>query len=349
MCDQHPAVLPVDDPRRFSIRRAAFGTLRAVAVFVVFTATKEMKPIYNHAPWMNDPYDTVISFTMFFVPLVAAFLLVQVSLCLRCEPISVARVVSILRACRVAIGAIVVELLSAWVAVIIRADASQWTPGSTGLEVGLLLVATIVATIATARLARVPRLFSRHGAHRDDAEPDWIGDAVGVARRESRWLGPLRQSAIPILDWCERTLLQEIRRRPVITAAVASAGFGVAVFGWQGYREGYVPSVTLLSMGLGFCGMFAFLIPAGSYFGLVRSTNPSSGLRRRLLDACVIASGAAIVALAFRGNLWGIIGSNGNAAGPAQFAMLEAGAILLAFMTTFLVESLVRSHSAVAR
>jgi hypothetical protein len=102
-------------------------------------------------------------------------------------------------------------------------------------------------------------------------------------------------------------------------------------------------------MGLGFCGMFAFLVSAGSYFGLVRSANPSSGLRRRALDASVIASGVAIVALAFRDNLWGLIGSNGNAAGPGQFATLEAGAILFAFTTTLVVESLVRSHAELSR
>jgi hypothetical protein len=347
MSHQPRTVLSVDDPSRPSIRRAVFGTLWAVAVFFVFTATKEMKLIYNHAPWLNDPYDTFISFTMFLVPLFAAFLLVQVSLCLRSEPLSIARVASILRACRLAIGAIIVELLSAWLAVVLGANESQWTPGLTGLEVGLLLVATVVTSIATIRLARVPH-FSRHSAHQDQAEPDWIGDAVAVAKRESRWLGSLRRRAIPNLDWCDRTLLQLVRRHPVITAAVASAGFGVAVFGWQGFREGYVPSVTLLSMGLGSCGMFAFLVPAGSYFGLVRSTNPSFGLRRRALDASVVASGAAVVALAFRGNLWWIIGSNGNTAGPAQLAMLEAGAILLAFTITLVVESLVRSHTRLA-
>ena len=343
MSDLSPTVLPVGEPSRPSIRRAVFGTLWAVAVFFVFTATKETK-IYDNAPWLNDPYDTVISFTMFLVPLVGAFLLVQVSLYLRSEPLSVARVVSILRACRVAVGAILVELLSAWVAVMLGANESRWTPGSTGLEVGLLLVATVVATIAIVCLARVPRL-SPHRAHRDEAEPDWFGDAVAVAKRESRWLGSLRRSAIPILDWCDRTLLREVRRHPVITAAVTSAGFGIAVFGWQGYREGYRPLVTLLSMGLGFCGMFAFLIPAGSYFGLVRSTNPSRGLRRRVLDASVIAGAAAIVALAFRGNLWGIIGSNGNAAGPSQLAVLEAGAVLLAFTIALIVESLAHAHT----
>ena len=348
MSDEHQAVLPVDDPIRPSIRRAVFATLWAVAVFFVFTATKGVKPIYKRAPWLNDPYDTVISFTMFFVPLVAALLLVQVSLCLRSDPLPVARVGSILRGCRVAIGAIIVELLSAWLAVVLSANQSQWTPGPTGLQVGLLLVATVVASIATVRLVRVPHL-SRHGARQDEAEPDWIGDAVAVAKLESRWLGSRRRRAIPILDWCERSLVREVRRHPVVTAAVASAGFGVGVFGWQAYREGYVASVTLLSMGLGFCGMYAFLLPAGSYFGLVRSINPLSGLRRRALDASVVASGAAIVALAFRANLWGIIGSNGNAAGPAQFAILEAGAVLLAFMSTLVVESLARSHTRHAR
>jgi hypothetical protein len=156
----------------------------------------------------------------------------------------------------VAIGAIIVELLSAWLAVVLSANQSQWTPGPTGLQVGLLLVATVAASVATVRLARVPHL-SIHGARQDEAEPDWIGDAVALAKLESRWLGSLRRRAKPILDWCERSLILEVRRHPVVTAAVASAGFGVGAFGWQAYREGYVASVTLLSMGLGFCGMYA--------------------------------------------------------------------------------------------
>jgi hypothetical protein len=157
----------------------------------------------SHGRWTcherrNDPYDTLISFTMFFVPLVAAFLLVQVSLCLRSEPLPVARVVSILRGCQVAIAAIIVELLSAWLAVAAGANESQWTPSFTGLEVGLLLVTTVMVSIATVRLARAPRL-SRHAGQQDEAEPDWIGDAVAVAKRESRWLGSLRRRAIPVL------------------------------------------------------------------------------------------------------------------------------------------------------
>ena len=63
-------MLAVDDPRRPPIRRAVFGTIWAAAVFFVFAATKELKTVYGHSPWLNDPYDTVISTAMFFVPLV---------------------------------------------------------------------------------------------------------------------------------------------------------------------------------------------------------------------------------------------------------------------------------------
>jgi hypothetical protein len=64
------AALAVGDPRRPAIRRAVFGTLWSAAVFFLFTVpVKQIKPLYGHAPWQNDPYDTLYSFAMFFVPL----------------------------------------------------------------------------------------------------------------------------------------------------------------------------------------------------------------------------------------------------------------------------------------
>ncbi len=339
-----PPVLVVDDPRRPLIRRAVFGALKAAAIFFVFTVTKEVKLVYDHAPWLNDPYDTVMSFTMFFVPLVTACLLVQVSLCLRSEPLPAARVVAILRACRVAVGAIVVDLASAWVALALGANSSRWALRATGLEVGLLGLATSVATMAVVHLVRVPAL-PRPAQLGDMDVPDWLSDAVTVARRESRWFGPLRHLVLSTVEWADRCLVHRLRRHPVVAAALASAVFGVAVFGWQGYREGYFLSVTLLAMGLGSCAMFAFLVPAGAYFGLVRSTRPSYGVQRRVLDASVSGCAAAIVALAFRNFLWWTVGSNPAAAGPSQFATLAGGAVLLAFLMVAGAESLLRSHA----
>jgi hypothetical protein len=54
-------------------------------------------------------------------------------------------------------------------------------------------------------------------------------------------------------------------------AAGTSAAFSVTVFGWQAIREEYFLSVMSLEIGLGFCGMFAFLVLAGAYLGIVRS------------------------------------------------------------------------------
>lgn len=107
----HPrsAVLSVDDPSRRHFRRAVFATLWLAASFLVFTATKEVKPIYDHAPWLNDLYDTAIPFTMFFVLLVAVCLLVRVSLCRKSAPIPAAQVHAILRACLVVVGAVAVD------------------------------------------------------------------------------------------------------------------------------------------------------------------------------------------------------------------------------------------------
>jgi hypothetical protein len=90
----------------------------------------------------------------------------------------------------------------------------------------------------------------------------------------------------------------------------------------QGIREGYFLASALLTMSLLTCGMFAFLMLAGSYLGVVRSGTPLAGVPRRLTDATVIACMAALLALAFRNALWWIIGTNANSAGNGQFADL---------------------------
>jgi hypothetical protein len=326
------------------VGRAAFGTLMASAVFFIFTATKQIKPIYYHAPWENDPYDTVFSFTMFFVPLVAACFLVQVSLCRKSEPLPTSRVVAILRGCRVAVAAIVVELLTAWTAVAVGANRSQWTGAATGVLAALLTLSTIVTGKVIVDLCRAPRL-STPDRVQDMQASDWLADLITVARRESHWLGPLRRPGLSVLAWVDRSVVSETRRHPLVVAAIASTAFGVTVFGYQGLRESYALSVTLLTMGLGTCGMFAFLVLAGSYLGVARSSTPLHGAQRRAIDASVVGCIAAIAALAFRDSLWWIVGSDPSAAGPTQFAALVGGATLFAFVVVFMLETLLRSHS----
>jgi hypothetical protein len=340
--------MPVGDPRRPLIGRAAFGTLLASAVFFVFTVTKQVKPVYFHAPWLNDPYDTVFSFTMFFVPLAAAASLIQVPLCRKSEALPIVRVVGILRGCRVAVAAMMIELLTAWVAVAVGANRPEWTGGSTGALVALLTLSTVVTAKVIVDLTRAPRLPSP--AEADDANgSDWLADVVAVMRRASYRLGPLERPGLNALDWTERTLVSKVRRHPLVAAALASAAFAATVFGWQALREGYLLSVTLLEMGLGFCGMFAFQAIAGSYLGVVRSPNRLYGVQRRAVDASVAASLAAIAALAFRDSLWWIVGSTSSAAGPPQFAALAGSATLGVFLAVLTVETVLQSHPGTAR
>ena len=111
---------------------AAFSTLWAAIAFFVFAVpTKQVKPVYDHAPWLNDPYDTLYSFAMFLVPLATAFFLLQVSLCHKVEALPAERSRSVLRGCRVAAIIVTATLASCWISVAAGANAAQWNDNTT--------------------------------------------------------------------------------------------------------------------------------------------------------------------------------------------------------------------------
>jgi hypothetical protein len=336
-------VLAVGDPRRRAVGRAAFATLRAAAAFFLFTVpAKQVKTVYVHAPWLNDPYDTVYSFAMFLVPLAAAFFLLQVSLCLKAEQVPVARVRSILRGCRVGAVIVAATLLSCWISVADGANRSQWTASTTVPLIAALALLTLMLAWAVVALVRVPR-FATGGD--GDGVVDWLGDAVAVASRESRWFGPLRPAICRLAGWLARTIMPLLRRHPVRGAVLASVIFGAVVGVNQGLREHYYLASTLLTAALLACGMFAFLVTAGSYLGLVRASTPMRGAPRRVVDASVIACVAALIALAFRNSLWWMIGTTAATAGNSQFALLIGAAMTVAFAATLSAESALRTHS----
>jgi hypothetical protein len=338
--------LAVRDRRRVAIGKAAFSTLWTAIAFFVFTVpTKQVKPVYEHAPWLNDPYDTLYSFAMFLVPLATAFFLVQVSLCRKAEVLPAERARSVLRGCRVAAIVMTATLASCWISVAAGANRAQWSDSTTTALVAGLAVVTGLDIRAVVMLVRAPRL-ARSGASRSEAAvDDWLGDAVLVARRESRWFGPFRSLVTSVIGWCDRAVIARLRQHPILGAALASLAFGTGAGLNQGIREGYFLASTLLTAGLLTCGMFAFLMLAGSYLGVVRSSAPLAGVPRRLTDATVIACIAALVALAFRNSLWWIIGTNANYAGNGQFAGLLGIAAATAFAAGFAIASIMGAHA----
>ena len=95
-----PAFLPVADARRPRIGRAVIGTMLVAGLFEAFAlGVKEFRPLGDHAPWMDDPYDVVTSFAIFFIPIVGAFSAVRLVLCRRFEPLPISRVIDLLHGC----------------------------------------------------------------------------------------------------------------------------------------------------------------------------------------------------------------------------------------------------------
>jgi hypothetical protein len=184
--------LAIGDRRRVAIGKAAFSTLWTAIVFLLFAVpTKQVKPFYSPAHWLNDPYDALYSFAMFLVPLATAFFLVQVSLCRKAEVLPAERARSVLRGCRVAAILMTATLASCWISVVVGANRAQWNDSTTTALVVGLAVVTGLDIRAVVMLVRAPRL-GRSGPARSEAADDWLGDAVLVARRESRWFGPFR-------------------------------------------------------------------------------------------------------------------------------------------------------------
>jgi hypothetical protein len=341
---QEAAVLAVGDPRRPLIRRAIIATLLAAAFYSVTAGpVKQIKVVYDHAPWANDPYDTFVSFAMFFAPLLTAGCLARVLLCRRAEPLSVQRVIDLLRGCRVVLGLIVITALAQWVAVAAGADRALWN-GATWLQIGFLAVTTVLTVAAIVRLRQVPLRPRRRAPASGPAADDWLADSVVMLGRLSRRLGPLASPARAGLTWIDRCVVALVRRHPLWAAVAAAVAFGIVTGGVQAIGEGYPAGPALLTVSLLSCGMFAFLVGAGGYLGFVRGPAILTGVARRLLDASVITCVCLLAALAFRNSLWWIVGGSASTVGLADLAWLLGGTALAVFALVVVIETMLRSH-----
>jgi hypothetical protein len=58
---------------KLSAHRAVASSLALAATFeVALFVSKETPSVYGHAPWLNDPYDTAVSFALLCLPLIVA-------------------------------------------------------------------------------------------------------------------------------------------------------------------------------------------------------------------------------------------------------------------------------------
>jgi hypothetical protein len=334
-------VLAVGDPRRPPIGRAVVATVAVAGGFVGFAFVgKQLRSLYEHSPWQNDPYDAVVSFAIFFVPLVGGLIVLRAILCRRDAPLPLARVSGLLRACQVLLGAVVVTLLADWASVATRADEASWN-STTGLLVGLLGVATVATALATWLLRGAMRDIPAGDASRPG--PDGLADALTLAGRVSWRLGPFQRPARAMVRWLDRSVAVAVRRHPIGAAALFAGIFGLAIAAGASTEEGIGPVLGLF-VGVPACGMYAFTVAAGGYLGLVRAERPLRDTRRRLADATVVAAAAVPVALAFRSSLWWLIGTTDAIAGLEELDVLLVLVATVTFVGVLGVETLAGIH-----
>jgi hypothetical protein len=330
------------DPSRRALRRAVVVVLVSAVVFMaVELPVKQFLGAYDHAPWSNDPYDAVTSFAVFFVPLVIFVALVRVALCRRAQPLPLSRALGILRCGRVALATIGGTLLAEWVSVVLQANRAEWN-GITPWLVVLLALTTIAVTPAWVLLRRAAVRMPREATGASPG-PDWFSDVVTLAEDIAAWLGPLARLAGAAIRWLNRWVVASIRRFPIAAAAGAALAFGVLLALNTLLREGAGPALWI-DVVVGSTGMFAFLVAAGAYVGLVRRGRPAAGARRRAVDAAVIGCAAVPAALGFREWLWWVVGSDGGSGSPASLGELLLVAALATSCVVFAGETLLRVH-----
>jgi hypothetical protein len=329
--------VPPGDPWRSGLRRPVFGSLVLAGVFFLCTApVKQIPGLYNHAPWLNDPFDTVISFMMFFVPLIALCCVPRLLLCRRSEPLPAARARDLLRGCRVIAAAVALTLATEWISLLIGENRAQWN-GATWLQAAALVMMSaaagwVIRQLHRAGLPGVPRGETRPA-------PDWLGDTLQLLRQRCDRLGPLSRPARGLFARTDQALAGTLRQHPLLAALAACAVFGTGAGVNQGIRENYFPSAIVITCTLLTVGMFGLLTAAGSYLGLIRATTHLRGPRRRAADAAVVTSIVILVPFALRGHLWWLVGSTNADAGIPQLVQLLAICAVAAFAATYLLES----------
>ena len=172
--------LPVGDPARSLIGRAVLGAPLAACVFIAFTwIAKELPELYDYEPWRDEPYDAMVSFAMWCVPLLLGLCALRVPLCLRHRSLPVRRALDLVRAGRLLLGFVLLTLAGEWTSVALGAHADTWTATTAALIAALAVVTAVAvdAAVAMHRAAREPLWRAA------PAQPDWVADAIALVAR----------------------------------------------------------------------------------------------------------------------------------------------------------------------
>ncbi|MFI5287536.1 MAG: hypothetical protein ACHQ4F_14615 [Candidatus Dormibacteria bacterium] len=288
--------LAVGDPDRRRLGMATVMALWTAAAFVLYLwVAKEVRPLYLHEPWQDDPYDAVVSFAFFFVPLLAALCVVRAALCKRAQPLPLRRARELLIASRLMLGIAAATLAAEWISFALGVHRQDWSLTTVVVvaALGVLTAAVLAAgAFVIAALRRTPAA---------ERGPDWWSDMSAVVAEYWHPGLPLGRVLPPVMNKVIDRLAWATRSWPIAVAAAVSVVFGGLLATSQGLAEnGFAPPVFSLYMSVAAASMFAFLLAAGAHLQLAGARPPPAGRARRLTDSLAAAAAAFAAALAFR-------------------------------------------------
>ena len=334
MADVETPVVPAGHPARPVVRAALAASVLNAVVFTVFACvTTQVKAVRHGSPWQDDLYETVVTFTMFFVPIVTALIVPRMLLCRRNQPVPLDRAAQLLRASVVSALLVTATFATDWAAVIARADRSLWDSGTPWL-ISVLALVSVLAAVNWVMLARTPGLLPRHDV--DQVPGDWLDDARLLVDRVA---ARLPQPTSPFAAWLDRTgAIGWIRRRATLVVAAGSLAAGLVVATALARENGFGALFFSETAWFG-GGAYAFGMIANAVLRLT-ARQPRGRLRQALNNAAIAGAAALPVSLGLRGSILVATGLNGIRSTPASITVLTfvsallTGAVVFAGMMT---------------
>ncbi|MFE5581924.1 hypothetical protein [Kitasatospora sp. NPDC056531] len=290
-------------------RRALWGALALALAFTGFAyVTTQARTLRAASPWQADPYDAVVSFTLFLVPALTAVTTVRALLCRGGGPQPGYRVDQLLRAARLGVALVAATVATDATAAALRAERELWDGRTAWLIAALLPLA--------AGAGRCLVLLRRAGRELPPEER---------RRPGGDWLDDLAQLAAPLADLGAATRF--LRRHIVAAAAGLSLLAGALVVAGQAGGEGWPGrQLALAELTVFFSGFFAFCLLCDALLRIaVTPRRPGAG------RAAAFAAALAVpVSGGLRDTLWPLAGLPGEVDSPARLMALMAVCALLA-------------------
>lgn len=320
-------VLAVGDPVRPAVGTALAAAVANAAVFTVFAfVTTQVRAVRNGSPWQDDPYDAVVSFTLFFVPLVGVLIAMRMLLCRRGDPLPLYRVAQLLRAARVCSVLAAATYATDWSALALRADRALWN-GGTPLLVAALGAVTVLGAADWPAQARARRLLP--GPDTYEIRGDWLDDAWALANLPAARLPRPARALVARLERADTVGWIRGRFTSVLAAGSVFAGLLVAIglARENGFGLLFVGDVLWFAG-----GAFAFFTVCDAVLQL--TIRPPRGPVRQAARVAVAAGAVALPAsLALRDGIAGALGLTVET--PAALIVLTVVAALSTGMVAF--------------